>query len=127
MKTVGSKEFGVIRMMDFRLGFAPAKATTLGVATRSRHRDTSRSEGDLSCRRVLRKLLSENVCKCMIIRLAWFMICDDIKRCIGTLSTLGECVVCGLYGVHVVCVEVSRGLCVVHVVSVYVACSLTPT
>ncbi|MQL86303.1 hypothetical protein Taro_018833, partial [Colocasia esculenta] len=39
---------------EFRLvGFAPAKATTLGVATKSRHRDTSRSEGDLSCRRVL--------------------------------------------------------------------------
>ncbi|MQM18772.1 hypothetical protein Taro_051769, partial [Colocasia esculenta] len=53
----GSKEFGVIRMMDFGLGFAPAKATTLGIATKSRHRDTSRSEGDLSCRRVLKATL----------------------------------------------------------------------
>ncbi|MQL68141.1 hypothetical protein Taro_000404 [Colocasia esculenta] len=53
----GSKEFGVIRMMDFGLGFAPAKATTLGVATKSRHRDTSRSEGDLSCCRVLKATL----------------------------------------------------------------------
>ncbi|MQM01597.1 hypothetical protein Taro_034356 [Colocasia esculenta] len=39
---------------------------------------------------------------------------------------LGERVVCGLPGVHMVYVEVSRGLCVVHVVSVYVVCSLTP-
>ncbi|MQL79975.1 hypothetical protein Taro_012418 [Colocasia esculenta] len=38
---------------DPGLGFAPAKATTLGIVTKSRHRDTSRSEGDLSCRRVL--------------------------------------------------------------------------
>ncbi|MQL87684.1 hypothetical protein Taro_020235 [Colocasia esculenta] len=40
----GSKEFGVIRMMDFGLGFVPAKATTLGIATKSRHRDMSCSE-----------------------------------------------------------------------------------
>ena len=57
MKTVGSKEFGVIRMMDFKLGFAPIKATTLGVANKSGHRDTSRSEGDLLCRRVLKATL----------------------------------------------------------------------
>ncbi|MQL96993.1 hypothetical protein Taro_029676 [Colocasia esculenta] len=40
---------------------------------------------------------------------------------------LGECVVCGSYGVHVVCVKVSRGLCVAHVVFVHAACSLTPS
>ncbi|MQL99015.1 hypothetical protein Taro_031732, partial [Colocasia esculenta] len=84
----------------------------------------------------------------MIICFAWFVLCDDSKRCISTLSTLGERVVCGSYGVHVVCVKrqldlssmaarlrgspvwfarVLRGLCVVHVVSVYMACSLTPS
>ncbi|MQM07779.1 hypothetical protein Taro_040620 [Colocasia esculenta] len=55
------------------------------------------------------------------------MLCDDSRRCIGTLSTLGERVVCGLPDVNVVYVEVLRGLCVVHVVSVYVVCSLTPS
>ncbi|MQM05679.1 hypothetical protein Taro_038494, partial [Colocasia esculenta] len=54
------------------------------------------------------------------------MICDDSRRCFGTLSTLGERVVCSLPGIHVVYVEVSRGFCVMHVVSVYVV-SLTPS
>ena len=72
-------------------------------------------------------LLSKNACKFTIICLAQYMICDDSRRCIGTLFTPGERVVRGLYGVHVVYVEVSRGLCVAHVVSVYVVCSLTPS
>ncbi|MQM01187.1 hypothetical protein Taro_033943 [Colocasia esculenta] len=78
MKTVDSKEFGVIQMKDSGLGFAPVKASTHGVATMSRHSDASRSEA------------------------------------------LRERVVCGLRGV-------SHGLCVVHMVSVYVVCSLTPS